>query len=92
MISSRCIPAITRGRPQKPADEDKENTQGPSSQDLRHALVHRSEAPRFRFTGRQVDHMGCLHHKQSARHTTALLLGHDLRLRPERELRRLRWS
>lgn len=63
MDSSRCGSSITRGDTKESVDEDKENTQGTSSQDLCHALVNRSEAFGFCLARRQIDHLGCLHHQ-----------------------------
>jgi hypothetical protein len=42
-----------------------------------------------RFSGRKVNCVGQLHHQQSACHSFALQLGHDLCLRPIRQLRRM---
>ena len=61
-------------------------------QDLCYALVHRQAPSCFGFAGRKAHHLGCLHNKQGPRDSPALILGHDLCLRPERKLRRLRWS
>ncbi len=83
--SARCDP-------QKPADEDQEDAEGPSCKDLCDALVNRPEASCFGVAGRQAHHLGRIHHKQGSRYSPSIIMGHDLRLRPERKLRRLRRS
>lgn len=79
-------------RPTKNWNEAPTHAERSSRQDLCHALVHRQAPSRFGFAGRKAHHLGCLHHKQGPCDSLALVLGHDLCLRPKRELRRLRWS
>lgn len=61
---------------------------------LRYTFLPRppKQIPRLCVSGRQADSLGRLHDKQSARHSAALQLGHDLRLRPLGLLCRLRRS
>lgn len=63
MHSSRCGSSITRGDTKESVDEDEENTQGTFGQDLRYALVHRSEAFGFCLARRKIDYLGRLHHQ-----------------------------
>lgn len=83
LTSPRRRPASSRANPKKPIDEGEEDVERPSRQDLRHALVHRSEASRLGITRRQADYLGRLYHEQGPRHPSPIFMGHDLRLRPE---------
>jgi len=80
-----------RSSAQESNDEDPENVEGTSCEDLRHALVNRPETPGISITGRKAHHLGCIHNQQSSRHTTTIIVGHDLRICPQRKLRRLWW-
>lgn len=73
-------------------DEDAEDAARPFGQDIRHALGLGQPEPRVGLPGREADRVGLLLHQQGARHPSALLLGHDLRLRPQWQLRGLRVS
>ena len=64
----------------------------PSCQNIRHALVNGQETLGFCFAGWETHHLGCLYHKQSARNSPSIILGHDLRLRSQRKLCRVRRS
>lgn len=66
--------------------------QGPLGQDLRNELGFRQKASCFGLTGRQVDCLGCLHNQQGVCHPSAVVLGHDMCLRTDRQLGRLRRS
>ena len=66
--------------------------QGALGQDLRHALVDRSPSSGVGFPRWEAHHLGRVHHEQSPCHPPALVVGHDLRLRTERQLRGLWWS
>lgn len=81
----RCN-ALSDHKQHRPGGEDpdahQENAEGAPGEDLRHALGHGLQAARQCLTGRQAHHLGQLHHKQGARHPSALLLGHDLCIRP----------
>jgi hypothetical protein len=82
-----------RNRPSPPHhDEGKAGPQGPSCEDLRHALVQRQAPSRLGFSRRQAHRLGRLHHQQGPRHSAPLLLGHDLCVCTLREFCRLRWS
>ena len=72
------------------SDEDAEDAAGSPGQDIRHALGLGQQEPRVRQPGRQADRVGLVLDQQSARHSPAVLLGHDLRLRPQWQLRGLR--
>lgn len=53
----------------------------PPGQDLRDALGQRLAQPCVRLAGRQTDCVGLAHHQQGARHSVALVVGDDVRLR-----------
>lgn len=59
-------------------------------QDLRDALGQRLTQPSLGQPGREADRVGQPHHEQGARDTAALVVGDDLRLRPQRLVRRVR--
>jgi hypothetical protein len=82
----------TRSSPQESDDEDPKNLEGTSGKDLCHALVNGSETFGIGITRWKAHHLGCVHNQQSSRHTSEIIVGHDLRLCPKWELRRLWWS
>lgn len=89
--SSRC-----RAGPDRPlaahwneAAADPERSLG---QDLRYALVNRPPPSRLRLARWKAHHLGCLYHKQGARHPIEIIMGYDLRLCTQWQLCRLRWS
>lgn len=89
--SSRC--RETENRTDPPAEhEDEEDSQRPFGQNLRHALVYGSKASRLSLARWKTHHLGCLHIKQGPCNSSAVIVGHDLRLLAERKLCRLRWS
>lgn len=63
----------------------------PSGQDLCYALVNGSKASRISLARRQINHLGCLHYKQSTCHTAEIIVGHDLCICPKWQLCRLWW-
>ena len=91
MRSSRCRQRPCRGSA-APHHEDEAHPQGPSCQDLRHALVNGQKASCLCVSGRQTHHLGCVHHQQGTRNSSPLFLGHDLRILTKRQLRGLWWS
>ena len=82
--SSRCSATLARGDTQESIDEDEEDAQGTFGQDLCYALVDRPETSSVCLAGWKAHYMGRLHDQQSPRHPLALILGYDLRLRPQR--------
>ena len=64
--------------------ESSQGAQRTFSKDICHALVHGSQTPCLGITRWKVNNMGCLYHKQSPRHTLAIFLGDDMRLRAQR--------
>lgn len=70
--------SLTKNRNETPKD-----AQRTSRQNLRHALVERSKTSGLSFSRWKVDHLGCLHNQQSSRHSSTIILGHDLRIRTQ---------
>lgn len=77
---------------QEPDDANEKDVEGTSRQNLCYALVGRPKASRVGVAGWKAHHLGCLHNKQSPRHSTAILVGHDLCIFPKRKLRCVWWS
>ena len=68
----------------------KRTLKGHLAKNLCHALVNGPTASRLRIARWQAHHLGRIYDQQGARHPTALLLGHDLRILAVWQLRRLR--
>lgn len=80
----------SRDRPATEGDDETEkDAERTFGQNLRDALVSRQTASRFGVTRWQVDRLGRLHHEQSSRDSIAVIMGHDLRVLPLGQFRRL---
>jgi len=62
--------------------ESTQSAQRPLGQNIRDALVHGPPTSRLSLPRWQADHLGCVYNQQSPRHTSSILVGHDLRLCP----------
>src|ERR1700755_1125794 len=80
-LGSQASSKPTYGSTASDWHETPSQSERPSCQNIRHALVNRQKTPGFGFTRRQTHHLGRLHHKQGPCNSSSLLVGHDLRLR-----------
>lgn len=61
----------------------------PSRQNLCHALVDRSKTSRLCLSRWKAYHLGCVHNEQSPCHSSAIVVGNDLRIFTKWKLRRM---